>query len=236
MFSDGRNSRSSITRRGTGITVHDTGEVNLVMVVGFITVCVHVHGGGYLGEGICSVTAPHIIRTHINTHTHTTQTWLSNRVKRQKENNDPKVVRRRAVAAERNRLLVEAWGFDPNSMTKSEIIRQLLDPTCGGCTVKSRKNPSGDIKHTFTKSVLTRILHSKMRVPAPYKDVESFLEYVESASQLVGNQTVLHMSTTVVKMDTTRAPQSSGVTTAIVSTNNPSKCTQCYLSFTNIPT
>lgn len=74
---------------------------------------------------------------------HTIQNWLSTRIQQEKDNKNPMIVRKRAVVAERRKLLVEAWGFDSMSMTIKEIIKKLIDI---GCKVKSRQNPTGEFK------------------------------------------------------------------------------------------
>ena len=74
---------------------------------------------------------------------YTIQTWLSTRLQVEKDNKNPTIVRKRAVEAERKKLLVEAWGFDSMSMTKVEIAKKLIDI---GCTAKTRKNPTGEFK------------------------------------------------------------------------------------------
>jgi len=74
----------------------------------------------------------------------TIQNWLSARIQREKDNKNPKIVRKRAVVAEQKKLLIEAWGFDSLSMTKTEITNKLVQKFM--CTVKSRKNPTGEFK------------------------------------------------------------------------------------------
>ena len=74
----------------------------------------------------------------------TIQNWLSARIQREKDNSNPQIVRKRAVVAEQKKLLIEAWGFDSLSMTKTEITNKLAQKFM--CTVKSRKNPTGEFK------------------------------------------------------------------------------------------
>ena len=126
---------------------------------------------------------------------YTIQTWLSNRLKQEKDNNNPKIVRKRAIASERKKLLVEAWGFDTFSMTKTQIVEHLQSPGIG-CTVRNRHNPTGDFQLSSKKSVLLQLLHSKLQVPATYANVDIFIADVQSKSQDAGKRAVLAMSTT----------------------------------------
>ena len=69
---------------------------------------------------------------------YTIQTWLSTRLKKQKEMSNPKFVHKQAVELERKRLLIQAWGFDTSTMTKKQIIVKLVSPEIG-CTMRTRK-------------------------------------------------------------------------------------------------
>ena len=104
-------------------------------------------------------------------------------------------MRKRAVEAERTRLLIEAWGFDTFSMNKTQIIERLQSPDIG-CSLKSRKNPTGDFRLNFKKNKLLQLLHSKLKVPVPHESVDSFIAAVQFKSKDAGKRAVLAMSTT----------------------------------------
>ena len=102
------------------------------------------------------------------------QSWLSSRLTQEKKEKDPKYVRARAVLETRQQLLVAAWGFDPNSMTKDQIKKRLVEEH--ECTPRTRNNPGGDFSPSLGKEDLLEFLYSKQEVPTPFGDVDSFLK------------------------------------------------------------
>ena len=89
------------------------------------------------------------------------QSWLTSRLKIQKQNSDPKFVHKRAVEACRKRLLVKAWGFDPVSMTKSTIIKTLLAKH--RLLPRSRSNPEGCFSRGDSKAELVKLLQKQQK-------------------------------------------------------------------------
>ena len=88
------------------------------------------------------------------------------------------------------RILVEAWGFDTSTLTKTGLISQLIGH---GCTVKTRGRV-GQFKTTDRKQSLVDLLHSKLQVPPPYTSVTAFLETARATSEREGDVAVLAMS------------------------------------------
>ena len=89
------------------------------------------------------------------------QSWLSSRLTKQKQDNDPKFVHKRAVEECRKRLLVKVWGFDPESMTKAQIIKTLekkhrLMP-------RTRSNPKGCFHKGDKKAELVELLQKQQK-------------------------------------------------------------------------
>ena len=123
---------------------------------------------------------------------YTCQTWLSARVKRQKQMNDPKFVYKDAAERERKRLLVEAWGFDTSSMTKDDLIEKLVDDL--GCTVRNKNNRTGDFVRSVSKKNLLSILYSKLQAPVPFTNVDDFIQHVEARSKQAGARAVRSMT------------------------------------------
>ena len=102
-----------------------------------------------------------------------------------------RIVRKRAVATERTRLIFDEWGFDTSSMTKATIIEHLVSRNC---TRISRGNPAGDFKTTWKRDDLAAKLHSILTVPEPYEDVDSFLTDVQVKAKLAGDRAVLALA------------------------------------------
>ena len=121
---------------------------------------------------------------------YTIQSWLSTRLAKEKENSDPKVVRKRAVAAAMKRILESAWGIDTSKLTKDELQDQLL---AHECTISTRRR-AGDFKKTDRKQRLVDLLHSKLPIPPTYVSVTAFLADAKEKAQAEGTAAVLAMS------------------------------------------
>ena len=89
------------------------------------------------------------------------QSWLSSRLTKQKQNSDPKFVHKRAVEACRKRLVVKEWGFDPESMTKPQIIETLEKKH--RLLPRTRDNPTGCFIKSNSKVVIVKVLQKQQQ-------------------------------------------------------------------------
>ena len=116
---------------------------------------------------------------------YTIQSWLSTRLKKQKEMSNPKFVRKQAVARERSRLFMEAWGLDTSTMTQKDIVAKLEQLKFKRRSKGRAKGRTGDFTASASKKILLAFLHSKLSVPHPFTDVDAFIKDVEARSKKV---------------------------------------------------
>lgn len=102
------------------------------------------------------------------------------------------MVWKRTVAAAKKRIFEEEWGFDPSTLTKTELTSQLL---AHECTIATRRR-TGDFKTSDKKQSLVDLLYTKLSVPPPHVSMTDFLETVTKMANGEGDAAVRAMAST----------------------------------------
>ena len=114
------------------------------------------------------------------------QSWLSTRLKQEKDAVTPKLVRKKAVEKEKARLCIAGWGMYPAGLRKKELVAAMQE--------KGTEEEAKEAKMSVKNDALLAMLYAALDVPANAAEgvttVEEFVAWVEKEANVAGQSAV----------------------------------------------